>query len=142
MNDFLFDIHDELIRPYGTERTQIVYVYSMDNGNKIMWDIDKAWRILKNKPRKPHIVEDQNGQFKHIAETFDLEPEKLKHADCAVPGIITTIIQDNKLQNIVIDGIHRLVKAYQNDFTYFCYYLFPEESKECIIACTDISLLP
>lgn len=114
------------------------FTYTYGTGEEITWDIEKAKKIQTN-----FEGECDRELLKYITETYDYDHDKVDKVDCSIPGIAVPIKIPGhwKAEIILIDGIHRAVKAYKNNFTFRAKILTPDQSLSCIIAFTPGILL-
>jgi hypothetical protein len=129
----------------------IFYEFRFDNGARIIWDIGKAEAILSDTANRNRfsctkyadLIGMPREQMALLFE-WDIDQQKLEKADCSKPGICAPIKHygDDHESLILIDGVHRAVKAYIEHKQFFLRSLNPEESKRCIVFADDWSRIP
>jgi len=118
-----------------------VFIYNIPNENAfITWNIDKVLNIILKKPRQ--ALPFPKDQMAIVANSWDTNETKLINADITKWGVIAPLrwLPDGSLNYILIDGVHRVCKAFLQDKPFYCYPITPQESKECIIAYSGITL--
>ena len=113
----------------------------LDHENRhTTWNVDEAKAIIRTtKPRQIHLI-----PWSNIKETIekgddalllDVDKDLAMRSDLKLPVIMVPYHHDMSTQ-VMIDGSHRLWKAYKTGSYLLCVFLTLEESKECMTTTT------
>lgn len=104
-----------------------------------VWDIVKAQYLIEQYPRETHRLLLANApkvyEFEHPEKSwymFNHKAHEDERIDISRPVILALVDVGGELEQLVIDGLNRMYKAWKLGFESIpCYVLQPEEEKAC-----------
>lgn len=112
------------------ERVEI-YRFNAYDGQEYVWDVTKAIRLTKGS--EPELLRVLAAFTEE--EIFCLYPELNREyamtTDISKPALVVTFPDDEK---VIIDGWHRLYKAFKSGADLPLIFLTPEQDKACRIS--------
>jgi hypothetical protein len=72
-------------------------------------------------------------QMAFVAKRYDYDRAHVAEVDCAVPGIAAPLLEDGQVMYVVIDGIHRCVRAYQEGRPFQVHVLADADARRCVV---------
>jgi hypothetical protein len=97
------------------------FTYTLDAGGYLTWDITRAWLWVKRQLRagkaaELRLAELPREELARIATTWDITEAFVAGANPEYPGLSAPILdpaQAGAVTSVLIDGVHRAVKAYR-----------------------------
>ena len=106
----------------------------------IVWDVTRAQALLAREGSIGTLEVDREQQA-HVATTYDITEEKVARADISQPGIAAPILWDGDpalapqgMVYVLIDGIHRTTRAYQEGWPFYAVVLSDAQSRACVLS--------
>jgi len=113
---------DGVVPPPGYEVVEI-FDYLDDDNNKWSWDVNRARRILRSSPPRTVFA----APWENIKELYE---SKTTYFDIDI--IVVPYPQDYN-KSVLIDGSHRVYKAYVTKSYLLCVFLTADESNRCMV---------
>jgi hypothetical protein len=120
------------------------YRYTLQDGlGDIVWDVLHAKRLVAT-GGCPLMPVDREQQA-HVARTYDISEAKVAAADIRQPGIAAPMIwlgspqygPPRHIVYVLIDGIHRTVRAFRDGQPFSAYVLSDAQSRACLLSAPE-----
>lgn len=113
------------------KRATETYTYEWASGS-VTWNITQAKQLIAE-GRAVGWNDVAHDQLQRIAERYDYDEATVARADPCVPGIAAPILDQGQVVYVIIDGIHRAVRAYRDGQPFIVLILSDEDSRACIL---------
>lgn len=113
------------------DRATEMYTYEWSEGS-VTWNITKVKQLIAQ-GRAEGWNEVPRDQLRRVAEVYEYDEATVARADLAVHGIAAPILDQGLVVYVIVDGIHRAVRAYRDGNTFLVLMLSKEDSRTCII---------
>jgi hypothetical protein len=110
-----------------------IYRYDLDTGGTILWNVTLAQAFIAA-GRSLGLEEVPRAQMALVAARDAYDPVHVGEVDPTTPGICAPLIEAGAVQYIVIDGRHRLVRAYQMGQPFQVEVLRDRDARICVLA--------
>ena len=127
------------------------FTYTFDNGDVIIWNADEAEKLLSAGGHRETIPVDRE-QMEVLMARCEWDAKHVETANPDQPGIGAPVkLVDPKdireaggrdVIYIIIDGIHRCVRAYMEQRPFHVRLLTDAASRACVVHCTNLNRLP
>lgn len=106
--------------------------YQLPGEPDIVWDIGAA-KLLVKQGHYLAIAEIDPATQADIMQRNAWDPEHLAAVDISQPGIAAPVIDQGRIAYVLIDGLHRNARAFQEGKTFRAYLLKDAASRACIL---------
>ena len=107
------------------------YTYEWPGGSAT-WNIAKAKQCILD-GRAAGWNDVPRDQLQIIADRYEYDEAKVTLADPSIPGIAAPILDQDQVVYVIVDGIHRAVRAYRDGQPFIVLILSDSDSRTCIL---------
>jgi len=117
------------------------YAYTLHEGRgTLVWNVTAA-KAIQAAGVDLILVEVERTQLGHIATTYEIIEAKVLAADIGQPGIAAPFMWRGSaafapygIVYILVDGIHRAVRAYRERKPFYAHILTDAQSRRCVLS--------
>lgn len=118
------------------------YEHTWSDGRQIVWNVTKAKWLMTQTRRRLACIDRKAMERMMQQASQTCAREQGRPYEESMPGIAVAVLEDEQGAMVLIDGHHRLAKAYEEGKVFTAHMLTNAESILCIVRCDDWSLIP
>jgi hypothetical protein len=103
-----------------------------DGRGRLTWNITQAKRCVALRQAHPPM-EVPRTEMAKIAARFDYDEAYLSQVDITRPGIAAPYIDDGRIYYLLVDGVHRAMRAYREGARFWTQALTDEDNRACLL---------
>ena len=108
------------------------FTYEIPGVGEMIWNVALAKALIAS--RYVEEVTLEPSEMQAIAERSSYDEAHLKDVDPAIPGIGAPMIWEGQIIYVLIDGIHRCVRALREQRPFLARLLTDEDARLCVVS--------